>query len=122
MPGIKLVISDPESGRTIQVEVDETRTRALFEARIGQKVDGGPIGFGGYEFQVTGGSDRDGFPMRKGVHGPMRKKVFIGSGPGYHPPYKGQRRRKMVRGDTVSEDIAQLNLKILKKGVKDIFE
>ncbi|MGQ9721398.1 MAG: 30S ribosomal protein S6e [Candidatus Jordarchaeum sp.] len=122
MPGIKLVISDPEKGRSIQIEVDETKARALFDARLGQKVDGGSLGFGGYEFLITGGSDRDGFPMRKGIHGPVRKRVFIGSGPGFHPPYRGQRKRKMVRGDTVSEDIAQLNLKILKKGAKDIFE
>ncbi len=122
MPGIKLVISDPENGRSIQIEIDETKSRALFDTRIGQKVDGGPLGFGGYEFLITGGSDKDGFPMRKGVHGPIRKRVLIGGSPGFHPPYKGQRKRKMVRGDTVSEEIAQLNLKILKKGAKDIFE
>ena len=122
MPGLKLVISDPETGRSVQVEIDEEKSRALYGARIGQKVDGGPLGFGGYEFLITGGSDRDGFPMRKGVHGPVRKRILIGGGPGYHPPYKGQRKRKMVRGDTVSEEIAQVNLKIVKKGAKDIFE
>jgi small subunit ribosomal protein S6e len=122
MPGFKLVISDPEKGRTVQVDVDEAKSRALLGARIGQKIDGGPLGFSGYEFLLTGGSDKDGFPMRKGVHGPVRKRILIGSKPGYHPPYKGQRRMKMVRGDTISEDITQVNLKIVKKGAKEIFE
>lgn len=122
MPGFKLVISDPEKGRSLQIEVDEAKSRSLFGTRIGQKVDGGPLGFGGYEFLITGGSDKDGFPMRKGIHGPMRKSILMSTGPGFHPPYAGQRKRKRVRGDTLSEDMAQVNLKIVKKGAKNIFE
>jgi ribosomal protein S6E (S10) len=41
----------------------------FIEKRMGQEVEGDCLGdeYKGYIFKITGGNDRDGFPMRQGV-------------------------------------------------------
>ncbi len=118
----KLIISDPETGRSVTIGVDDVKFRSLIEVKIGEIVKGDPFGLVGYELQVTGGSDRDGFPMRSDIESSGRKKVLLSSGPGFKPRKKGERRRKLVRGNTISGDIYQVNMKVVKKGAKDIFK
>lgn len=90
--------------------------------KIGAKVDGGLIGLKGYELEITGGSDKCGFPMRKSVEGPARKKGFFGKGVGVKKRIdrKGKKIRKTVVGNTVSNQIAQLNFKVLKVGSESL--
>lgn len=90
--------------------------------KIGDKIDGSVIGLKGYELEITGGSDKCGFPMRKGIEIPGRKKGFFGKGVGVRKKIdrKGKKIRKTVCGSIVSEDIVQLNLKVLKKGPEDL--
>ena len=60
------------------IEIDESKFR--FEGmKIGDVIKGGLIGFPNYEFQITGGSDSSGFPMRKDVHGPAKKRSWFQS-------------------------------------------
>ena len=63
--------------------------------------------------QITGGSDKDGFPMKKGVYGSRRMKLLLAGGIGYNPKDEGVRRKKRVRSDTISEEIVQINTKVL---------
>jgi small subunit ribosomal protein S6e len=72
--------------------------------------------------KITGGSDKDGFPMHPDVEGIGRKRILLTGPPGFHPRLKGERRRKTVRGNTISEDIVQINCKIVKRGEKPIEE
>lgn len=74
----------------------------------------------GYSLKITGGTDKDGFPMHPSVKGPGRKRVLLSSTPGYHPKMKGERKRKTVRGDTLSDGIVQVNVKVVKKGEKPL--
>jgi small subunit ribosomal protein S6e len=78
------------------------------------------VGLPGYKLVITGGSDKDGFPMRKELPGPRRRQVLITESVGYHPPDKGVRKRKTVRGSAVSPDIVQINMKITVHGSKSI--
>lgn len=117
---VKVVVSDPESGKAYQVEADETRSRRLVGLRIRDKFDGEVVGLSGYELQITGGTDKEGFPMRFDVAGPRRARVLIARGPGFKPKRGGERRRRLIRGGSVSPDIAQLNAKVVKKGGKPI--
>ena len=119
---MKVVVSDPESGKAYQLEADEAHSRRLFGLRIGDKFDGEVVGLSGYELEVTGGTDRDGFPMRFDVSGPRRARVLLARGPGFRSRRKGERRRKLVRGGTVSDAIAQLNAKVVKRGGKPLEE
>ena len=58
-----------------------------------------------------GGSDKSGVPMRPDVHGPARKYVLLSKGVGLKDTEKGLRKRKLVRGNTISDEIYQLNCK-----------
>ena len=118
----KVVVSDPETGRAYNIELDEEKAKIFIGKRIGDTVDASPIGLKGYKLKITGGSDKDGFPMRKDVYGRVRKRLLLSSPPGYRPKGRGIRRRKMIRGNEITIDIVQMNTKIVKKGKKSIEE
>lgn len=113
MPAFKVVISDPKTGKSRQIEVKDEKARALLDKRIGDIIDGELIGVSGVKLQITGGSDIAGFPMRADIEGPVKKYILLSGGVGFHPRKKGERRRKLVRGNTISEDIVQVNTKIV---------
>ena len=117
MAKFKLIISDPKAGRSKTVEVEGARAVPLLGKRIGETVDGSIADLPKVKLQITGGTDKDGFPMRWDVHGGVKTRVVISEGPGFHPRRKGERRRKTVRGDTITEDIAQVNMKVVEGGL-----
>ena len=106
-------------GKSFQKEIDGN---LLYGKKIGEVIPGSSLGLENYELQITGGSDKQGFPMRKGVVGITRKKVVLSRGVGYKSEGKGIRRRKSIRGEIISEEIAQINLKVLKEGQKKFEE
>jgi len=116
---IKMVISDPETGTAQSIEIEENKTIPLIGQRIGAIIDGSMFGLQGKELQITGGSDKDGFPMRRSVHGGIRAKIILSEGSGFRPLRKGERRRKTLRGNVVTEEIVQLNTKIVKTKRKE---
>ncbi len=116
MVKFKVVISDPKSGKSFQKEVDSTEVTSFKRKKIGDKVEGKALGYDGYEFEITGGSDTSGFPMRRDVDGIARKRILIVSGVGLRETRKGTRRRKLVRGNTISLNTAQINMKVVKYG------
>ncbi len=115
----KFVISDPKTRKAWQVEKN---AEFLYGKKIGDKFDGSLIGLPGYVLQITGGTDKDGFPMRPDLEGNVRKKLLLAGGPGYKPRRKGVKRRKIIRGNTVSKDIVQINCKIIAYGDKPVEE
>jgi len=120
MPNFQFIVSNPTTKKAYKAEVDQTKAAGIIGKIIGDKFNGDIVDLPGYELQITGGTDRDGFPMHHQIHGPGRKSIVLSQPPGFHPKLKGQRKRKMVRGNTVSADIVQINCKIVKAGVKPI--
>ena len=121
----KIVISDPETRKSYQLEIEKSKAGFLVGKKIGDEIDGNLLGLAGYKLKITGGTDKDGFPMHPSVHGPGRKRVLLSGPPGFHPTKKGERRRKTVRGNTISFDIVQINCKIIQKGgtpLEEIFK
>lgn len=116
----KFVINDTKKGKSYQTEIEEGKITGLMGLKIGNEFDGGILGLPGYKLVVTGGSDKEGFPMRKDVDGIGRKRILLSEGTGYRPKEKGIRRRKGVRGNTISQDIIQINAKITQYGKTDI--
>lgn len=116
MVEFKLVISDPKTGKSYMREVKDKPANALTGLKIGDKVSGNKIELDGYEFEITGGSDYCGFPMRRDVEGTARKKVLIVGGVGLKSKRKGMKRRRTVAGNTIAKNTSQINLKILKYG------
>ena len=121
MVGFKLCISDPSTGRTFQKEVKDNFARPFIGLNLGETMKGDSIEINGYEFEITGGSDYCGFPMRKGILG-VRKKITIYGGVGFRGDAKGIKRRKTVCGHKIHERISQINLKVIKQGTKKLAE
>lgn len=121
MVDFKLVISNKE-GKSVQKEVSDPNSRNFIGKKIGDIIKGESIGLVGYEFQIRGGSDYCGFPMRKDVPGMGRKKIFAVYGVGIRKQRKGQKQRKTVCGNTIHPRISQINLKIVTEGKERLFE
>lgn len=109
-----------EDGETFQKEVEENPQ--VVGKSIGETFEGGIIGLEGYTLEITGGSDKQGFPMRESIEGVERRRVLLGDGTGIREDGDGVRRRKSVRGNTVSGEIQQLNTKVVESGDKSVEE
>jgi len=112
MGKIKLSISNID-GTTQNIEVEGSRSQPFTGRKIGDEIEGTILDMPDIKFQITGGSDKDGFPMRPDVHGGIRKRILLSSGTGFNQKAKGERRRKMIRGNTITDDIVHINLKTL---------
>ena len=122
MAKFQLNIGNPESGKSYKTVVEGAKASSLIGKRISEEVDGNPLGFPGYVFKITGGSDKDGFPMRSNLDGPIRKKILATKSQGFIISKKGMKKRKLVRGNTISDDIYQINVRIVTMGKKKIDE
>jgi small subunit ribosomal protein S6e len=118
MAKFKVIVSDPEVGTSKVVELEETRAASFIGRKVGEVLDGAVVDLPAHKLQVTGGSDRDGVPMRPSVHGGVRRKVVLSGGVGFNPQKAGQRKRKTVRGNVVTDEIVQINTKIIEKPKK----
>ncbi|MEM0216347.1 MAG: 30S ribosomal protein S6e [Candidatus Bathyarchaeia archaeon] len=115
MAKFKVILSDPTEGISKSIELEGHRAAPLIGRKIGDIIDCTVLGLPGWKAQITGGSDKDGFPMRPDVHGGVRRDVILSEGPGFNPKKEGERRRKKVRGNTITEDIVQINMKVVEK-------
>ena len=109
----KINVSDPRTGKTTPVQLPPEKFRPFIGLKIGDTIDGSIVGMPGYVLKITGGTDRDGFPMRPDVHGGVKVRLLLSGPPGFRPRRKGERRRKTVRGNTITEDIVQVNTVIV---------
>jgi len=114
MAKFKVIISDSD-GTSKSVELEDARAVPIIGKKIGDIIDGSVVGLPGHKLQITGGSDKDGFPMRPDVHGGVRRSVVLSGGVGFNPNKKGERRRKTVRGNVITEEITQVNMRIVEK-------
>ena len=113
---LKIVLSDPKTGKSYQKVVKDADAKAFMGLKIGAMVKGELLNLAGYEFQITGGSDYAGFPMRPDIPGILRKRILAVSGIGIKQKEKGLKRRKTVAGNTIYEKTAQVNMKVAKAG------
>jgi small subunit ribosomal protein S6e len=120
---LKINIAYPRNGTVKQFEIDDEviRRSNLYDHRLGNEIDGAAFGapFKGYVFRIKGGADKDGFPMVQGVMAASRVALLIKRGaPGFNTfrGRSGERRRKNIRGCICGQDIAVLELVIVKMG------
>jgi small subunit ribosomal protein S6e len=115
MAKFKVIVSDPEAGTSKAVELEEARAAPLIGRKIGEVIDGSIIDQPGHKAQIMGGSDKDGFPMRPSVHGGVRRRIVLSGGVGFTPTNEGMRKRKTIRGNVITDEIVQINMKITEK-------
>ncbi|VVC00552.1 30S ribosomal protein S6e [uncultured archaeon] len=112
---MNIVVSDPKSRKAYSKKIDSA---AAFSGRkIGEEVELGIIGLDGYKARITGGSDNEGFPMKHDLSGTSRKTVWT-----TFDSKRGERGKVARHGNTVSEEISQLNLVVTKDGSKSLEE
>ena len=129
----KINISE-KKGKTYHLESEGEN---LVSKNLHEKIKGNEISpeMHDYEFEITGISDKAGFPAVEGIDGIMLNRVLTRYGIGmkkrpkregkkkrsnFKP--KGLRMRKTARGKTISSEIIQINLKVLKEGAKKLIE
>lgn len=122
MVEFKAVINDVKTGKSYQMDVSGHHANSLIGKRIGDVVDGIFVSLPGYKLTISGGSDKDGVPMRSDLPGGKRKAILLSDSNGFNAPDKGMRRRKMVRGNTISPDTIQINMIISGIGSKPVEE
>lgn len=127
---MKLNISEKEKAWKIELE-----SEILSGKSLGDKIQGSEVSadLAGYELEITGASDKSGFPHKENIEGIGQRRVLLTKGWGMHkrPRKEGKKRvstpnglrlKKTVRGKELSEKTIQVNLKIIKTGSKALKE
>ncbi len=107
-------------------------------------IKGSDDNLAGYTLVITGGSDKTGTPMRPDLDGGSRKSVLTTPTVGYKGKKRrrfknktnrnskhgnqlvrvstphGMRQRRVFRGNTITADIVQVNLKVVEHGNKPL--
>ncbi|EKM75311.1 hypothetical protein AGABI1DRAFT_80049 [Agaricus bisporus var. burnettii JB137-S8] len=121
---MKFNIANPATGAQKLIDTDdEKRIRIFYDKKISQEIPGDGLGdeWKGYIFRITGGNDKQGFPMKQGVLLPYRVRLLLSDGQScYRIRRTGERRRKSVRGCIIGPDIAVISLVIVKQGDSEI--
>ena len=120
MVEFKLTINDVKTGKSYKKQISETESDFFIGKKLGEKISGNSFGFSGYEFEIRGGSDNAGFPLRADIEGSGRKRPLFVRGVGGRPKERGINQRKTVRGNIIDSDTSQINLKSEKEGSKKI--
>ncbi len=122
MADFRLTVSDSKTAQAYQVTVTGAAANKIIGKNIGETINGDVAGLSGYTLKVTGGTDKDGFPMRPDLPGPTRRKILVAGGVGFHPKHDGERRRKSMRGKEISSDVTQINTVVVEYGQKPLEE
>ena len=110
MANFKLTVSDIK-GKSVTKEVKDVDANSLLGLQVGSELDAAIVGLSG-KLKITGGSDKSGVPMRSDFHSPARKYILLTKGVGLQDTEKGLRKRKLVRGNTISDEIFQVNCRL----------
>ncbi|HVB95538.1 MAG TPA: S6e family ribosomal protein [Nitrososphaerales archaeon] len=108
MAQFKVVISDAKTGKSEVLEAKDATAQLFLGRRLGDTVDLSAVGQP-YKVKITGGSDKAGFPMRADILGGGKRYVLLTEGVGFRHSVEGEKRRKLVRGGLVTEEVYQLN-------------
>jgi small subunit ribosomal protein S6e len=122
MVELKVVVSDPKTGRAYNVDASTGAAGSIVGRHIGDEVDAGALGLAGYKIKITGASDRTGTPARNSLPGAGRKRLLLAGGVGFHPVVEGERKRKLIRAHEITPDFVQVNARVIAYGEKSLDE
>lgn len=117
MAKFQLIVSDPIAKTSKAATIEGSKAQALVGKSIGDEIDGKLLGIGNMKLKITGGTDKDGIPMRYDIQGAAKKRAILSGGVGFKPKDDGERRRKLVRGRQVGEDTLQVNSVVVTESI-----
>jgi small subunit ribosomal protein S6e len=132
MVEFRAVIADPKTGKCYQNAISGHHANSLIGKKIGDEFDGIFVSLPGYKLVVTGGTDRAGFAMRRDIQGGRLKHILTAESTGFRSRSRhknkhnklvherGLRKRVVVRGNTITPEITQINMRISSHGSKPI--
>ena len=120
MVEFKVIINDIKNGKSHQVQISGHHANSLIGKKIGDEVDGIFVQLPGYKLILSGGTDKNGFPMRKDFPGMGRRRLLLSKSKGFNAKEDGLRKKKSIRGNTINQDIVQINMKVTKYSSKPI--
>lgn len=113
--GSNRAIGEIRRATSYQITLPSDKAQKLYGYKIGDVIEGGLVGLPGYNLEIRGGSDYSGAPMLSTLSGPGKRYLLLSSPPGFRPKEKGLRKRKLVRGNTISEATTQVNTVIVRE-------
>ena len=120
MVEFKIVVNDTKNGKSHNILVSGHHANSLIGKKINDEVDGIFVSLPGYKLQITGGTDKNGFPMRKDLPGTTRRRLLLSESLGFKPKDSGIRKKKSVRGNTINQEVVQINMKVVKHSSRSI--
>jgi len=121
---MKFNISYGVTGQQKCIDIDDDKKiHHFYDKRLGNEIEGSVLGdtYKGYVFKITGGNDKDGFPMKQGVMSNRRVRLLMSEGHScYKPRRTGERKRKSIRGCILGPDLAVVALTVVQKGDQDL--
>ena len=120
MVEFKIVVNDTKTGKSHNIVVSGHHANSLIGKKLHDEVDGIFVSLPGYKLQIIGGTDKNGFPMRKDLPGTIKKRLLLSESIGFKPKDSGVRKKKSVRGNTIHQDVVQINMKVIKHSSKPI--
>jgi len=120
MVEFKIVVNDTKTGKSHNILVSGHHANSLIGKKINDEVDGIFVSLPGYKLQITGGTDKNGFPMRKDLPGTIRRRLLLSESLGFKPKDSGVRKKKSVRGNTINQEVVQINMKVVKHSSRPI--
>merc|ERR550532_2280074 len=102
---------------------DDKKLMPFFDKRMASEVPGDSLGdeFKDTIWKITGGNDKQGFPMKQGVLVNHRVRLLLKKGHScFRERRAGQKKRKSVRGCIVDANLSVLSMIIVKKGETEI--
>jgi small subunit ribosomal protein S6e len=120
MVEFKVVVNDTKNGKSYNVSISGHHANSLIGKKISDEVDGIFVSLPGYKLIITGGTDKDGFAMRNDLPGMGRRRLLVSDGKGFKAKESGMRKKKSIRGNTINQDVVQINMKVVKYSSKPI--
>jgi len=111
-----------KDGKTFHLDIEMEN---LIGKKIGENFNGEELNsdLSGYVLKINGLSDKSGFPSMHDVEGSNLRKKLLTYGKGMKERYpKGMKKRKTIRGNTISNDTIQINVFVEKEGSKKLEE
>jgi len=105
-----ITLSNPKTKKSYSAKIEENPYAGK---KIGEEVNLDFLGVRGKGI-ITGGSTKEGFPMVPFLENPGNKRVLLSDGIAFKAKFSGEKKRRTVHGRTISDKIAQINIKILE--------